>query len=91
MSLKHIRYNAAQSKDDLAYHMTAHLRLNAIYWGLMALCTMDHGDALDRDEVIEFVMSCWDEEQGPLVCDFPRFDVRSNESTHRCIWGAPRS
>jgi len=61
--------------------MTAHLRLNAIYWGLMALCTMNHKDALDRDEVIEFVMSCWDEEQGSLVCNFPRFDFRSNESS----------
>jgi hypothetical protein len=74
-------YNAAQNKDDLAYHMTAHLRLNAIYWGLMALCTMNHKDALDRDEVIEFVMSCWDEEQGSLVCNFPRFDFRSNKSS----------
>jgi geranylgeranyl transferase type-2 subunit beta len=44
--------------------MTAHLRLNAIYWGLTALCVMDHKEALDRGEMIEFVMSCWDEEAG---------------------------
>lgn len=44
--------------------MTAHLRMNAIYWGLTALCIMDHKDALDRDEMIEFVMSCWDDEAG---------------------------
>lgn len=25
---------------------------------------MDHKDALDRDEMIEFVMSCWDDEAG---------------------------
>ena len=53
-----------QSKDELSYHMTAHLRMNAIYWGLTALCIMDHKDALDRDEMIEFVMSCWDDEAG---------------------------
>lgn len=53
-----------QNKDDLTYHLTAHLRINAIYWGLTALCVMKHKDALDREEMIEFVMSCWDEEAG---------------------------
>lgn len=53
-----------QSKDDLMYHLTAHLRMNAIYWGLTALCIMKHKDALNREEVIDFVMSCWDEEAG---------------------------
>jgi prenyltransferase beta subunit len=36
--------------------------MNAVYWGLTALLIMGHGDALDRDEMIDFVMSCWDEE-----------------------------
>jgi len=53
-----------QSKDYLAYHLTAHLRMNAVYWGLTALCVMGHKDALDRDETVEFVMSCWDDEAG---------------------------
>ena len=47
--------------------MTAHLRLNAIYWGLTSLCVMNRKDALDKDEVIDFVMSCWDEEAGSLL------------------------
>ena len=38
--------------------------MNAIYWGLTALCIMGYKDALDRDEMVEFVMSCWDEEAG---------------------------
>lgn len=46
------------------YHLTAHLRLNAIYWGLTALCTMKRKDALDREEMVDFVMSCWDDEAG---------------------------
>ncbi|KAJ3478411.1 hypothetical protein NLI96_g9774 [Meripilus lineatus] len=62
----HVKYiqSLGENKDDLVYHLTAHLRMNAIYWGLTALCVMDHKDALNRDEMIEFVMSCWDEEAG---------------------------
>ncbi|KAH7918636.1 rab geranylgeranyltransferase [Leucogyrophana mollusca] len=62
----HVSYikSLGESKDDLAYHMTAHLRMNAIYWGLTALCIMGHKDALDRAEMIDFVMSCWDDEAG---------------------------
>jgi hypothetical protein len=53
-----------QNKDDLAYHLTAHLRLNAVYWGFTALCILGRPDALGREEMIEFVMSCWDDEAG---------------------------
>ena len=60
--------DVGQSKDELAYHLTAHLRMNAIYWGLTALCTMGHKDALDREEMIDYVMSCWDDEAGPCPC-----------------------
>ncbi|KZT66493.1 rab geranylgeranyltransferase [Daedalea quercina L-15889] len=62
----HAKYvqSLGESKDDLMYHLTAHLRMNAIYWGLTALCTMNHKDALNREEMIEFVMSCWDDEAG---------------------------
>jgi prenyltransferase beta subunit len=61
-----------QNKDDLAYHLTAHLRLNAVYWGLTALCVMGHKDALDRTEMIEFVMSCWDEDAGSFALAWRR-------------------
>ncbi|KAI9463113.1 rab geranylgeranyltransferase [Boletus coccyginus] len=62
----HVSYiqSLGKNKDDLAYHLTAHLRMNAIYWGLTALCIMGHQDALDREEMIEYVMSCWDDEAG---------------------------
>ena len=56
--------DAPQNKDDLTYHMTAHLRMNAVYWGLTALCIMKHKEALDAGETIEYVMSCWDDEAG---------------------------
>jgi len=63
---RHVSYiqSLGDNKDDLAYHMTAHLRLNAVYWGLTALCIMNRKDALDREEMISFVLSCWDEEAG---------------------------
>ncbi|OAX33878.1 rab geranylgeranyltransferase [Rhizopogon vinicolor AM-OR11-026] len=62
----HVAYIRAlgNSKDELSYHLSAHLRMNAVYWGLTALCIMGHKDALDRDEMVDFVMSCWDEEAG---------------------------
>ena len=44
--------------------MTSHLRMNAVYWGLTALCIMKHKEALDAEETIEYVMSCWDDEAG---------------------------
>jgi prenyltransferase beta subunit len=46
--------------------------MNAVYWGLTALCVMGHKDALDRDETLEFVMSCWDDEAGlsMVVCRY---------------------
>ena len=56
--------DAPQNKDDLTYHMTAHLRMNAVYWGLTALCIMKHKEALDAEETIAYVMSCWDDEAG---------------------------
>jgi geranylgeranyl transferase type-2 subunit beta len=62
----HVSYiqKLGQSQDELAYHLTAHLRMNAVYWGLTALCIMGHKEALSRGEMIDFVMSCWDDEAG---------------------------
>ena len=51
--------------------------MNAVYWGLTALCIMNHKDALDRNEMIDFVMSCWDEEAGQDVCIYPRLLLMS--------------
>jgi len=48
------------------YHLTEHLRLNGVYWGLTALCIMGRKDALNREDMIEYVMSCWDEDEGEL-------------------------
>jgi Prenyltransferase and squalene oxidase repeat len=49
---------SGQRRDELEYWLTEHLRLNGVYWGLTALHLLDHPDALPRQEVIKFVMSC---------------------------------
>lgn len=44
--------------------MTEHLRLNGVYWGLTALHLLGHPEALPRDETINFVLSCQNEDGG---------------------------
>jgi geranylgeranyl transferase type-2 subunit beta len=44
--------------------LTEHLRLNGVYWGLTALHLLGHPEALPRDETINFVLSCQNEDGG---------------------------
>lgn len=48
----------------MEYWLTEHLRLNGVYWGLTALYLLDHPDALPRDEIIQFVLSCQSQNGG---------------------------
>lgn len=64
---QHVRFiqKLEQKRDsNLAYHMTAHLRMNGVYWGVCALELMRARDALDRQALIDFVLSCYDEKTG---------------------------
>jgi len=65
----HVKYiqSLDTKRNELAYHLTEHLRMNGIYWGLTALALMGHQDALDRQEMIDWVMSCWDDETGAFA------------------------
>lgn len=56
----HVKYiqSLDTRKDELEYWLTEHLRLNGLYWGLVALHLMGRPDALPRDETIAFVLSC---------------------------------
>ena len=47
--------------------MTEHLRVNGVYWGLTALCIMGHQDALPREEMVDYVLECWDDEAGQFL------------------------
>ncbi|KAF2740499.1 geranylgerany transferase type II beta subunit [Polyplosphaeria fusca] len=57
---EHVRYiqSLDTRKDELEYWLTEHLRLNGLYWGLTALHLLGHGDALSRQDVIDFALSC---------------------------------
>ena len=56
----HVKYiqSLDKRKDEYEYWLTEHLRLNGLFWGLTALHLMGHPEALPRDEVIDFVLSC---------------------------------
>ncbi|CCH61140.1 hypothetical protein TBLA_0E00790 [Henningerozyma blattae CBS 6284] len=65
----HVKYiqQLNTQPDHLEHWLTEHLRLNGIYWGITALTLLDRIDALPRDEIIKFVLSCFDENSGTFA------------------------
>ncbi|KAI7196097.1 geranylgeranyl transferase-like protein type II beta subunit [Hortaea werneckii] len=63
---KHVAYiqSLDTRRDELEYHLTEHLRVSGIYWGLTALHLLGHPDALPREGVLDFVLSCLRENGG---------------------------
>ncbi|KAK3048351.1 Rab geranylgeranyltransferase [Extremus antarcticus] len=57
---KHVAYiqSLDTRRDELESHLTEHLRISGIYWGLTALHLLGQPAALPPEEVIEFVLSC---------------------------------
>ncbi|KAK4055693.1 Rab geranylgeranyltransferase [Microbotryomycetes sp. JL201] len=61
----HVRYiQQLDERRDLSYHMTQHLRMNGVYWGLTALALLNKTDALPRQDMLDWVMSCFDPQAG---------------------------
>lgn len=62
----HVRYiqSLDTRRDEYDYWLTEHLRLNGVYWGLVALHLLGRPDALPRNETIDFVLSCQHENGG---------------------------
>lgn len=62
----HVKYvqSLDTRKDELDYWLTEHLRLNGLYWGLNALYLLRRPDALPRQDVIDFILSCQHENGG---------------------------
>lgn len=56
----HVRYiqSLDTRRDEYDYWLTEHLRLNGLYWGLVALHLLGRPDALPRRDTIDFVLSC---------------------------------
>ncbi|KAJ2765402.1 DEAD-box type RNA helicase, partial [Coemansia nantahalensis] len=63
---KHVAFikSLDKNQDDLEYWMSEHLRVSGVYWGLVALSLMGRGDALDRGEVVSYVLSCQNADGG---------------------------
>ncbi|WPH01570.1 Hypothetical protein R9X50_00441800 [Acrodontium crateriforme] len=63
---KHVAYikSLDTRRDELEYHLTEHLRVSGIYWGLTALHLLGQPDALPRAGVLDFVFSCLHENGG---------------------------
>ncbi|KAF2456682.1 type-2 protein geranylgeranyltransferase subunit beta [Lineolata rhizophorae] len=63
---QHVKYiqSLDTRKDELEYWLTEHLRLNGLYWGLTALHLLGHPEALPRDDVLTFVLSCMHDNGG---------------------------
>jgi len=65
---KHVKYiqdlDSESTKQTFEYWLLEHLRMNGLYWGVTALGIMNLLDALSRDGVVQFVLSCWDAKQG---------------------------
>ncbi|KAK6461236.1 type II proteins geranylgeranyltransferase beta subunit [Scheffersomyces coipomensis] len=71
---KHINFIIEQdSHRSFEYWLTEHLRLNGLYWGITALVTMDTLDSLPKEEVMDFVIKCWDSKSGGFGA-FPKHD-----------------
>lgn len=62
----HVKYvqSLDTRKDELDYWLTEHLRLNGLYWGLNALFLLGRPEALPRQDVIDFILSCQHENGG---------------------------
>jgi len=62
----HVKYiqSLDTRKTEYDYWLTEHLRLNGLYWGLVALHLLGHPEALPRAETIDFVLSCQHENGG---------------------------
>lgn len=57
---QHVKYiqSLDTRRDEYDYWLTEHLRLNGVYWGLVALHLLGRPDALPRAGTIDFVLSC---------------------------------
>lgn len=74
---KHIKFIIDQeSNRSYEYWLSEHLRMNGLYWGVTALITMKslNDTTLPQQEVIKYVMSCWDDRFGAFG-SFPKHDA----------------
>lgn len=72
---KHVGFVKQQDENRLyEYWLSEHLRMNGLYWGIMSLATMGELLALNREEVEQYILSCWHDDDGGFGA-FPRHDA----------------
>ncbi|KAF9180346.1 hypothetical protein BGZ51_006227 [Haplosporangium sp. Z 767] len=56
----HVKYiqTLDTKKNDLEYWLTEHLRVNGLYWGTTALQILGHPDALDQEQIVDYLAKC---------------------------------
>ncbi|PWN28876.1 terpenoid cyclases/Protein prenyltransferase [Jaminaea rosea] len=74
LHIQHI-LRLSSKTTSLSYHLTTHLRLNGVYWGLAALELMSPGSSLlPAQDLVDFVRSCYDASSGGFG-SFPGHDA----------------
>ncbi|TRY78017.1 hypothetical protein TCAL_13493 [Tigriopus californicus] len=54
----------SENKDDYEFVMSEFLRINGVYWSLTALDLMYAKEELHKEEIMSFVLQCYDSESG---------------------------
>lgn len=75
---KHLEYiktlDDETSKQSYEHWLLEHLKMNGLYWAITALSTMKSLHLLPKQEVIEFVLSCYDANSGGFGA-YPHHDA----------------
>lgn len=68
---KHLNFvkQLGESQNDLQYVLSSHLRMNGVYWGLMTATLLNDAALLNKHDVVEFVLSCYDPKTGGFSAD----------------------
>ena len=53
-----------KATDTFEYCVTEHLRMSGVYWGVMAMEVMAAGEDMPRAELVEWVLSCFNADDG---------------------------
>lgn len=75
---KHLEYikslDDELSKQNYEHWLSEHLKMNGLYWAIVALFVLKAEDSLPRDDVVRFVLSCYDEKTGGFGA-YPQHDA----------------
>lgn len=79
-----IHYSALQTKDSLEAHLTEHLRLSGVYWGLTALYLMGQLHIVDGAAILDWVRSVSTAQRRFVSCRKSRIDCTYSLQVMKC-------